>query len=135
MQRVLRIAALALVLSACGGGTAVTEVNVGDCFDDPDEEYVASLNLVSCSQPHDNEVFAEVVMDAVDFPGNDALAEFGFDACLPEFEAYVGESYAESPLDYLFMAPSEEGWGNGDRTFLCFLYSADLSPLVGSARG
>ena len=135
MQAVLRITVLILVLAACGGGTSVTEIEVGDCFDDPDAELVSSLELVDCSEPHDNEVFAEVFMNESTFPGTGSLGEFGFEACLPEFEAYVGETYAESSLDYTFLSPSEESWAEGDRNFVCFLYSADLSKLTGSARG
>ena len=135
MQVALRITVMALVLAACGGGTSVTEIEVGDCFDDPEGELVSSLDLVDCSQPHDNEVFAEVVMGGGAFPGTEALFEFGFDTCLLEFEAYVGEPYAESSLDYTFLSPSEESWADGDRTFVCFLYNSDLSKLTGSARG
>ena len=135
MHRALLAIALALVLAACTAGTSVTEIEVGDCFDDPEGELISNLELLECSDPHDNEVFAEVFIDGVAFPGNDALIEFGFDSCLSEFEAYVGESYAESPLDYSFLYPSEESWSEGDRSFLCYLYSADLSKLTGSARG
>jgi len=133
--RALLAIAPALVLAACSVGTSVTEIDVGDCFDDPDGELVTSLEIVDCSQPHDNEVFAEVASDESAFPGNQALREFGFAACLPEFEAYVGETYAESPLDYSFLFPSEESWVEGDRTFVCYLYSPDLSKLTGTARG
>ena len=135
MQTALRITVLAVVLAACSVGTSVTEIEVGDCFDDPEGELVSTLELVDCAEPHDNEMFAEVSIDGAVFPGNQALREFGAEACLPEFEAYVGETYAESPLDYTFLSPSEDSWAEGDRIFVCFLYSADLSKLTGSARG
>ncbi len=135
MQSALRITVLTVVLAACSVGTAVTDIEVGDCFDDPEEVLVATVEVVDCSQPHDNEVFAQVDTGGVVFPGNDALREIGAEACLPEFEAYVGETFAESPLDYTFLSPSEESWEEGDRTFVCFLYSPDLSKLTGSAKG
>jgi Septum formation len=135
VRHVLVAVLVALSITACGGGTAVDEVGVGDCFDDPETELVAALELIDCSLPHDNEVYAEVLMPGSQFPGDEEIAEFGFDACLAEFEGYVGESYVDSPLDYLFLSPSAESWDGGDRAFLCFLYSADLAKLTGSQRG
>ena len=135
MQTALRISVLAVVLAACSVGTSVADIGVGDCFDDPEDVVVTSLELIDCAAPHDNEVYAEVFVDGVAFPGEQELFEFGFEECLPVFEAYVGETYAESPLDYSFLSPTEESWAEGDRTVLCYLYSADLSKLTGSARG
>ena len=127
------VMATALVLAACGG-TAVTEVGIGDCFDDPDSNVVSSLDLIDCAEPHDNEVFAEVIMSGSSFPGDDGVAEFAFEACFDPFEAYVGEPYAESPLDYVYLGPTQESWEEGDRSVLCVLYAADLAKLTGSAR-
>ncbi len=134
MKRVLGIMVLVLVASACGGGTSVLDVGVGDCFDDPDSEIVSTLNTVDCSEPHDNEIYAAVIMPGGAFPGDDGVAEFAFDACFDEFEPYVGESYLDSPLDYLYLGPTEDSWAEGDREVLCVLYAADLSKLTGSMR-
>lgn len=136
MKRTLGLGvALVLLAAACSGGTAVDKIGAGDCFDDPDSEVVSSLELIDCAQPHDNEVFAEVLMSESVFPGDNAIGDFAFEECLAPFEAYVGETYEESPLDYFYLGPTEESWGNGDRGVLCVLYSADLSPLTGSSRG
>lgn len=129
------VAAVAVLAVACGGGTAVDEIGVGDCFDDPDSELVSALPLIECSQPHDNEVYAEVTMSGDAFPGDEAVGDFAFDTCLVEFESYVGETYVNSPLDYTYLGPTEDSWnGASDRTVLCVLYSADLSKLTGSVR-
>ncbi len=133
MKRAAIAIAVALVLAACGG-TAVDDVGIGDCFDDPDSQIVASLDLIDCAEPHDNEVFASVNMSGASFPGDDGVADFAFEACFDPFEVYVGESYADSPLDYIYLGPTQESWDDGDREVLCILYSADLAKLTGSAK-
>jgi hypothetical protein len=126
---------VALLVASCSSGTAIDEVNAGDCFDDPDSSVVSELELIDCTQPHDNEVFAELTMTGTAFPGDDAIAEFGIQGCLDSFEPYTGEPYADSLLDYTYIGPTEDGWDNaGDRTVLCILYSADLSKLTASAK-
>ena len=133
MRRTAIAVAMALVLAACGG-TDVNDVGIGDCFDDPETELVSSLELIECAEPHDNEVFAEVFMSDASFPGDNGVAEFAFEECFAPFEAYVGESYAESPLDYIYLGPTQESWDAGDRSVLCILYSADLAKLTGSEK-
>ena len=138
MRRMLTLApVVALLAAACGGGAiSVAAVAVGDCFDDPAETVVESLELIDCNEPHDNEAYAKLLLEQSVFPGDAIISEFALDACLGPFEAYVGKSYAESSLDYAFLAPTAEGWnGSGDRTVTCFLYAADLSKLLGSSRG
>jgi hypothetical protein len=127
---------LALLVAACGGETSVGEVAVGDCFDDPTETVVESLQLIDCDEPHDNEAYATLLLEQSVYPGDEVISSFAIDACLGPFEAYVGMAYAESDLDFAFLAPTAEGWNsNGDRSVTCFLYAADLSKLSGSARG
>jgi hypothetical protein len=124
----------AVILAACSGATSVADLAVGDCFDDPNEPIISELELIDCDQPHDNEVFANLQVEESVYPGEEVFNSFAVDACLAPFEAYVGESYADSPLDYWYLTPTEESWAAGDRAITCVLYSADLSSLTGSAR-
>ena len=137
MRRLVTLAVLfALLVAACGGETSVGEVAVGDCFDDATETVVESLQLIDCDEPHDNEAYATLLLEQSVYPGDEVISIFAIDACLGPFEAYVGMTYAESDLDFAFLAPTAEGWNtNGDRSVTCFLYAADLSKLSGSARG
>lgn len=135
MRRTIGVGlALVLVAFGCGGETAVDEVGIGDCFDDPGLQIVTDLELIDCMEPHDNEVFAALFMSESIFPGEDEASDFAADACLEYFEPYVGESYAVSPLDYFSLYPTAESWANGDRRVLCVLYSADMEKLVGPRR-
>lgn len=125
---------LALLVGACATGTAITDVAVGDCFDDPADAVIESLEMIDCDLPHDNEVFANLTIEQSVFPGDNVLQAFAVDACLPAFEAYVGVSYTQSDLDYTFLIPTVDTWNTvAERTVTCFLYAADLSKLSGSA--
>jgi hypothetical protein len=133
---VVVVAALALGVAGCGGGAAaaVDELAPGDCFDDPAvADAIIEIDLVDCGVPHDNEVFARLAVEQTVYPGDDVISSFALDSCLGPFEAYVGESYRDSPLDYTFLAPTEESWNTvGNRVVTCILYSADLAELTGS---
>ena len=136
MRIVIYVLAIGSLLAGCGGGgTAVKDLAVGDCFNDPDTEIVETLDVAGCDEPHDNEVYANLVVEESLFPGDEVIADFAVDVCLPPFETYVGASYIDSELDYAFLAPTATS-GNtlGDRNITCFLYSADLSKLTTSAR-
>jgi hypothetical protein len=134
-MRLFVLLALALSMFGCSSATSISDVAVGDCFDDTGDEVVSELELIDCDEPHDNEVFANLQVEESVFPGDEVFGAFAIDACLAPFEAYVGESYAESRLDYWFLTPTEESWAAGDRAVTCVLYAADLSKLTGSVGG
>lgn len=157
--RVLLYLLLVTLLAACGGGAerdesgsvveggeeSVFDLNIGDCFDDPEdnaEGLVSDLALIPCDEPHDNEVFALVDYPAEDgeaFPGDDAIETFADEECLPIFEDYVGLPYDESVLLFAPVKPTADTWADGDREIVCLLYAVDADgnaeALEGSMRG
>lgn len=125
-----------------GGDLDVMTLQVGDCFDDPEdgEDVVFDVAAVPCSQPHDNEVFAVETVDATlssgDFPGRDALQAQSLERCSGQlFDDYVGTAYLDSALDVFSLTPTSESWDQGDRGIVCALYRLDLGKLTGTARG
>lgn len=123
------------------GDLDVMSMQVGDCFDDPeeDDEVVVDVAAVPCSQPHDNEVFAVQSVAAAfpgdAFPGQDALWEYSYEVCSGAlFDSYVGTSYLDSSLEVFSFTPTQESWDEGDRGFVCALYRLDLGQLAGTAR-
>ncbi len=130
------IVAIGLVVAACGGKSAF-DLAVGDCFDDPSSfDEVTTVAAVSCDEPHDNEVSANVQMTGGSgYPGDDVVASFADDACFDAFEKYVGTTYAESSLDYAWLSPTRQSWEErDDRTVTCIVYDAELAKLTGSVR-
>lgn len=123
-----------------GGDLDVMTLQVGDCFDDPEEldAVVYDVAAVPCSEAHDNEVYSLVPVTAFGtaFPGETALQDFGYEACVGEpFSDYVGIDYLDSALEVFTFTPTEESWDDGDRDIVCSLYKLDLTKLVGTARG
>lgn len=116
------------------GGLGAFVMQVGDCFNEPEEELVVSVEGVPCSQAHDGEVFYEFDLTGwTEFPGYDVFAQDAWDGCFNRFEGYVGNDYQSSSLDVANLTPSQESWAEGDRTVTCFLVSYYGEDLVGSA--
>jgi hypothetical protein len=144
----LTVAAVA-VASACtsvprndSGGLSeaaaipVAEFQIGDCFDDPTVIEVEDVPGLPCDLAHDNEVYAIFEHEEPDqaWPGQDALNEYAYLACVDRFAAYVGAEYADSRLDLSFFKPLEDGWNNDDYEIVCFLFDRDFAKLTASMR-
>ncbi len=114
------------------GSTSVDSLSIGDCFDDPGGNQIASVNLIDCSEPHEYEIYALVQLtgNADDFPGDDALFEELADVCFSRFASYVGQDYATSLYDFSGLTPLEESWANGDREGICLVHRFDESGII-----
>lgn len=131
----VRAAALGLILavtvglSGCssGGKSAGVQLSVfhlhpGDCIVPPAsiKAELSKLKVVSCREPHTQEVYALVVDHASsNYPGTTALQTFANGACLQEFASYVGVDYRDSSLYYTYLLPSVRSWASGDHTVDC----------------
>jgi hypothetical protein len=110
---------------------------VGDCFDDP-EGPGPGVALKPCSEPHDSEVYAVVAYPSAaqaEFPGDELLDVFAFDACLAEFDRYIDTPFEASSLDAFWLWPDPRTWLGGDRSVVCILFDANLLKLEGSMEG
>jgi len=139
MRRALAVLLLTLgfVAAACSSNrTSVLDLGVGDCFNDEDldAEVITNVPTVSCSEPHDNEIYHAYSMTDAVHPGRDAALDAADQRCFEQFEPFVGMDYFESDLDFFSMVPTPESWDEGDRGVLCALYAVDLSKLTGSMR-
>ncbi len=134
MKRIVALLALALVATACSGN--VFDLEVGQCFDNPNTfDEVANVDIVDCAEPHDNEVYH--LFDLADgaFPGDASAGDSAIEGCLATFDGYVGADYAESILDIRYLVPTSDTWSNGDREVVCILYHLNDDKLTGSMRG
>ena len=121
-----------------GEGTVdAFNMHVGDCFNDTGSfsEEISSVPGVPCSEPHDNEAFAVFDLTVADYPGDDAVGELAFDACMTRFEDFVGRDYESSSLEITTMYPTSGSWAENDREIVCAVYDLDANKLVGSAKG
>ncbi len=134
MKRTVALLAFALAAAACSGN--VFDLEVGQCFNDPDSfEEVANVDIVECAEPHDNEVFELFDIPDGDFPGDVAVGETAVEGCLAAFDPYVGRDYASSAYDIRYLVPTSDTWSSGDREVVCILYDLNGAALTGSVRG
>jgi hypothetical protein len=126
------VGALALVAAACGGN--VFDLEVGDCFNDPEDfGEVTDVKMVDCAVPHDNEVFAVFDLPDGDYPGSTGAETSADGGCIAEFAAFVGIDYDSTSLDVWYLYPTEDSWNNGDREVVCMLFDPTGTQLTGTA--
>ncbi|GIG40204.1 septum formation family protein [Cellulomonas phragmiteti] len=115
----------------------VFSLQVGDCLNyletSEDASEFSSLPTVPCSELHDAEIYAETTLTEEQYQADLALAESGDTEtpthadqfCYDGFATFVGMSYEESALDYSYLAPTEEGWAQGDDVVQCLVVHLD----------
>lgn len=119
--------------SSSGSGVAVTDLQVGDCFDDSDDDYTVTPR--SCSAHHDNEVVAVLTEPGGAYPGDVLVDKYGRVECLKALEEYDGIAFEKSTLDYSYFTPAEDDWTSGDHVTVCYAYDWNYDTLKGSIKG
>lgn len=115
------------------------QVSAGTCYLAIDLQLLAVSDTVACSEEHSLEMIGEatLVPDDTDYPGLEAVAQLGVEAC----DALLNE-YAVLPIDDLpvltFPLPtllSEGEWDVGKRTVRCFAFAGSFERGLLSAVG
>jgi len=130
------LALLGTALVGCGTTHTGSNLAIGDCFDVPTTADITTIPTKPCTEPHGGEVF-----HAFDAPGggayptDEAWGQLIYPVCDPVFKAYTGTAVEDrTDIDYLFLVPTSDRWGGGDRHVTCFIRSLDGSPLDHSYR-
>ena len=110
----------------------------GDCFDDTltsdgDFDFSVPPTVVSCDQPHDNEVtaIASVARQVDPYPGADAVAAVAERECDLATSEFLGRPLPETELLRFDVFPDETDWEVGVRVVVCSVYGDEM--LVGTA--
>lgn len=114
------------------------DLAVGECFEDPGDGEVGSVDVIPCAEPHDAEVYYVSRLTGgplATYPGNDQLVQEAEAVCLERFDAFVGMAYADSVLDVAYFTPTRDSWEVGDRYVVCAVYRLDFRKMTGTARG
>jgi Septum formation len=112
--------------SASGTGADVFSLAVGDCMNqDSAATEVTTVPTVPCSKPHDDEVYASILLDDEEFPGDAEVKKRAQDGCLARFDAFVGKAFDTSALEYAYLYPTPATWQRGDREILCLVGAVD----------
>jgi len=117
--------------------TSVLALEVGTCVNDSDTPLSADLAEVpevSCSEPHDSELYAILTVDDGAYPGADRLIEQGQSYCQESFSSFVGIDFRSSLLDFYFYYPTPSSWAAGDRLVYCMVFDPGVK-VVGSLAG
>jgi hypothetical protein len=124
--------------AATGQVTRETDVDwlkivPGDCVQEVSDDYHETL--VPCAEPHAEEVYAQFELsDGDEYPGDDEVEELANAGCEERFDEFVGQAYADSPLDFYYYTPIEESWLGGDRLVQCRIFDPE-GDVTGSLRG
>ncbi|WP_345750291.1 septum formation family protein [Microbacterium rhizophilus] len=123
------------------GDVDVFQLKIGDCLNLGENGELSSAAVVPCTEPHTEEIFHEFEMPEGDWPGKDAIDQAADEGCYAEFESFVGKAFEDSVLDYVFLAPLEDGWNDPnvkDRLVQCVIYEpgeGGAKKLTGSLEG
>lgn len=121
-----------------GGDVDVFTIAIGDCLGQAPDGEVSTVAAVPCSEEHDGEVFHDFTLPEGEFPGDEAIEASAYEGCEPAFATFVGVSYEESALDYVFYSPTEASWNEvDDRVISCVVVDpagAVTGTLQGAAR-
>jgi len=124
------------------GGKAVTDLQVGDCFDVPtlasESDTVDTVQHHPCTQSHTGEVFfvGDFTGGTDAYPAVSDFDAFARNTCGPVFQTYVGTDLDSSPdLSIGYFYPLEDGWSSGQRSVTCYAEQTDESPMTSSVKG
>ncbi len=125
-------------------------MKIGDCIVPPTDikAEITGVNVVKCTMPHTQEVFAivdyvatapagavtSVTSKSDSYPGDTALRTAANGLCLQKYGAYIGVDYRDSTLFYTYLLPSARSWGNRDRSIVCIITTTGQQ-LTASVKG
>ena len=110
---------------------AVFSLRPGDCLNSSPNG--ADVTLLSCSAPHDAEVFATFSLAASTWPGDAAVQSQAGNGCQSRISGYLNPQLANAGLAQEYYYPDKAAWGAGVRTVVCEV-SASTGQLTGSVR-
>ena len=120
------------VVSSAGGDTPHVDLEVGDCFDLPDEASTGSVDevdVVDCDEPHEAEVVfvGELREGDEPYPSDEELFVLADRACR-QTPVVVSSDFGLLPI-----APTVELWESFEGRFLCVAVPFGGGRVTGSA--
>lgn len=109
--------------------SAVFSLKTGQCID-PNGQ---TATIVSCSTPHDAEVFATFELPGSKWPGTAAVGTAASSGCSTRLSGYLNPQLAVS-LASTYIYPDSVAWQAGTRTVVCEV-RATKGQLTGSVAG
>jgi hypothetical protein len=112
------------------------DLAVGDCFDEPtaSAETIEDVQHQPCTEAHDNEVMVVTEHPAekgAAYPSDADIETFVDEKCVSVYQSYSGrDPSTESEIGLAWYVPTDEGWKDGTRKIICYLYRNDGSKMT-----
>ena len=110
----------------------VFSLRAGQCLDS-DANGISGVQVLSCGQAHDAEVFATFRVAGSRYPGATALQQRAREGCGSRVAGYLNPELPATSLAQSFVYPGAGAWSAGERTVVCTVRGTS-GPLVGSVR-
>jgi len=110
---------------------AVFGLRAGECVNSGAN--ALNVTVVSCTTPHDAEVFATFRLPGAAWPGASAVQQDAGNGCQSRLSGYLNPELVTADLTQEYVYPNQTAWQAGERTVVCEIRAAS-GPLTGSVR-
>jgi Septum formation len=109
----------------------VFSLRAGDCLNS--SQNGLSVTILSCTTPHEAEVFATFSLSGSSWPGDAAAQQQASSGCANRIAGYLNPQLLNAGLTQQYVFPNQDAWQAGVRTVVCEV-SSPSGPLSGSVR-
>jgi len=110
---------------------AVFGLRPGECLNSSPNGL--SVTVLSCTRPHQAEVFATFSLTGSSWPGTAAVQQQASSGCANRLAGYLNPQLLNAGLTQEYVYPNRDAWQAGVRTVVCEV-SAATGPFSGSVR-
>jgi Septum formation len=110
---------------------AVFGLRAGECVNSGAN--ALNVTVVSCTTPHDAEVFATFRLPGTGWPGASAVQQDAGNGCQRRLSGYLNPELVTADLTQEYVYPNQTAWQAGEHTAVCEIRAAS-GPLTGSVR-
>ena len=144
LSGVAAVAWLVLALTLASATYQVPTYAAGACVNGIQAETgtdidAGAIRTTPCTGPHRGEVVGVHAIPATvagaTFPGMSTIETVAVERCPSLFAEYVGIAFESSRLEMIYLHPSDETWGRGDRQIACVATGPAGEDLTGSVAG
>lgn len=96
---------------------AIFSVRMGQCINN--QPNGSAVQVISCTQSHDAEVFAVFQLTGKQWPGDAAAQQQADQGCLSRLTGYVNPQIASTTLTESYVYPGQAAWAAGQRNVIC----------------
>lgn len=109
--------------------TGLLDLEAGECFTGDEAEGLGLIWVVDCSGPHTGESVGAVEIDAVSYPGVNAMSNFATIGCWSSFYEYAGDTADNLDYELEWYSPLGVSWEQGYEWVVCLVTHVDDATL------